>query len=171
MTYPEYLKHAWSLYYKAVDSEGKERRYFLQQTKQVLENVPSGYGNRDDLLSRINSMLQEYNINILGKAQSKLFELDISDAERQRRMKKFLELYYQLRTKDEASLLGRLSLETRHRLHGLVLTIFKVKNWIRGLSYELIYNKRTPSNSPIIFAVTHVGKFDIEVVSEAIEDH
>lgn len=57
MTYPEYLKHAWSLYYKAVAAEGSERRYFLQQAKQVLENVPKGYDNRDDLMSRINSML------------------------------------------------------------------------------------------------------------------
>lgn len=57
MTYSEYLKHAWSLYYKAVDAEGNERRYFLQQAKQVLENVPSGYDNRDELMSRISSML------------------------------------------------------------------------------------------------------------------
>ena len=57
MTYPEYLKHAWSLYYKAVDSEGDTRRYYLQQALQVLENVPSGYENRDDLMSRIYSML------------------------------------------------------------------------------------------------------------------
>lgn len=57
MTYPEYLKHAWSLYYKGVDATGSQRTYFLQQAKQVLENVPSGYENRDELMSRINSML------------------------------------------------------------------------------------------------------------------
>lgn len=57
MTYPEYLKHAWSLYFKAVDAEGETRRYYLQQAKQVLENVPSGYDNRDDLMSKINSMM------------------------------------------------------------------------------------------------------------------
>ena len=57
MTYPEYLKHAWSLYYKAVDAEGDERRSLLKQANQVLANVPSGYGDRDDLQSRINSML------------------------------------------------------------------------------------------------------------------
>lgn len=57
MTYPEYLKHAWSLYYKAVDAEGSNRRYFLQQAKQVLQNVPSGYENRDELMSRINDLL------------------------------------------------------------------------------------------------------------------
>lgn len=57
MTYPEYLKHAWSLYYKAVDAEGETRRHYLQQAKQVLENIPSGYDNRDDLMARINSMM------------------------------------------------------------------------------------------------------------------
>ena len=57
MTYSEYLKHAWSLYNKAVDADGDTRRHFLQQAKQVLQNVPSGYGNRDELMSRINYML------------------------------------------------------------------------------------------------------------------
>ena len=57
MTNAEYLKHAWSLYYQGVDAEGAERRRYLQQAKQVLENVPSGYDDRDELMSRINSML------------------------------------------------------------------------------------------------------------------
>lgn len=57
MTNSEYLKHAWSLYYKGVDAEGSERRYYLRQAKQVLENVPMGYENRDDLMERIDSML------------------------------------------------------------------------------------------------------------------
>lgn len=57
MTYPEYLKHAWSLYYKGVDAEGAERRSYLEQAKKVLYNVPSGYENRDDLMKRIASML------------------------------------------------------------------------------------------------------------------
>ena len=57
MTYSEYLKHAWSIYFKAVDEEGDMRRYYLQQAKTVLMNVPSGYDNRDELMSRINSML------------------------------------------------------------------------------------------------------------------
>lgn len=57
MTYSDYLKHAWSLYYQGVDASGSDRRRYLQQAKQVLQNVPSGYDNRDDLMSRINSML------------------------------------------------------------------------------------------------------------------
>lgn len=40
-----------------------------------------------------------------------------------------------------------------------------------GYTYEIICDKRIKSDRPIIFAITHVGKFDIEVVSEAIKDH
>ena len=57
MIFSECLKHAWNLYYRGVDAEGSDRRYYLQQAKQVLENVPSGYDERDDLMSRINAML------------------------------------------------------------------------------------------------------------------
>lgn len=40
-----------------------------------------------------------------------------------------------------------------------------------GFSYEIINNKKTKTDRPIIFAITHVGKFDIEVISEAIKEH
>lgn len=57
MTYDDYLKHAWKLYYQGVDAEGEQKQYYLRQAKQVLENVPSSYGNRDELMDRIRSML------------------------------------------------------------------------------------------------------------------
>ncbi len=57
MTHEEYLKHAWNLYYKGVDAEGKERKTYLEQARNVLYNVPSGYSNRDDLMKRITDML------------------------------------------------------------------------------------------------------------------
>lgn len=40
-----------------------------------------------------------------------------------------------------------------------------------GFSYEILNDRRAKGDRPIIFAVTHVGKFDIEVVSEAIKEH
>lgn len=55
--YDEYLRHAYSLYQRGVDAEGETRRSFLQQALSVLGNVPSGYENRDELESRIRSML------------------------------------------------------------------------------------------------------------------
>lgn len=51
------FKYAYTLFYKAVDAEGSTRQYYLQQTKNVPENVSSNYPGRSALLSQINSML------------------------------------------------------------------------------------------------------------------
>ena len=51
------------------------------------------------------------------------------------------------------------------------MAIFKIKNRLAGFSYEIVDNKSCMKlNKPIIFAITHVGKFDIEVLSEAIKE-
>lgn len=57
MTEKEYLKHAWSLYYKGVDASGELRKHYLRQATQVLENVVSSNQEKQTLLSRISSML------------------------------------------------------------------------------------------------------------------
>ena len=110
-------------------------------------------------------------MNVLADEQKKLFEKGITKEELEEREKKFLELYYRLRTKDEGQFWSKLSLEQRQKIHGIILTIYKLKNRLGGFRYNLIKDERTKTNRPIIFAVTHVGKFDIEVVSEAIKDH
>lgn len=110
-------------------------------------------------------------MNVLAKEQQKILEAGISDDERQKREERFYKLYYQLRKKEEHSILGSLSLPARKRLHKLVLLIYTIKNRLGGFSFEIVNNERKPTNRPIIFAVTHVGKFDIEVISEAIKDH
>ncbi len=51
------FKYAYTLFNKAVDAEGSTRQYYLQQAKNVLENVPSSHPGRSDLLGKINSML------------------------------------------------------------------------------------------------------------------
>ena len=110
-------------------------------------------------------------MNILAEEQLKLFEPNLSDDERKEQEEHFYKLYYELREKDENSLLGRMSLKTRQRLHWLVLLIYIAKNHLGGFSYEIIKDRREKCDRPIIFAITHVGKFDIEVISEAIRDH
>ena len=110
-------------------------------------------------------------MNILAEEQKKLFEQGISEEEYNNRNKRFLELYYHLRNKDENGFLGKLSLKTRKRLHKIVLLVYIIKNRLGGFSYELIGDEREKTDRPIIFAVSHVGKFDIEVISEAIKDH
>lgn len=110
-------------------------------------------------------------MNILAEEQKKLLQMDVSEEEYKIREEKYLEKYYQLRHKDESSFLGKLSLNTRKKLHKFVLLVYIIKNRLGRFSYKLIHNKREETNRPIIFAVSHVGKFDIEVVSEAIKDH
>lgn len=57
MTNEEYLKHAYSVYQDAVAADGQMRQTLLQRAKSILENLPSGYQGKDDLMRRIDSML------------------------------------------------------------------------------------------------------------------
>ncbi|MBE5886897.1 MAG: hypothetical protein E7284_10905 [Lachnospiraceae bacterium] len=110
-------------------------------------------------------------MNVLAEKQLKVFEPSICEVERQLREEEFNKLYYQLRNKDENGLLGSMSLEARKKLHWLILFIYTLKNRLGGFSYEIIHDGRMKTNRPIIYAITHVGKFDIEVTSEAIKEH
>ncbi len=57
MSAESYLKYAYELFNKAIDAEGSTRQNYLKQAKNVLENLPSDYPGRSDLLSKINSLL------------------------------------------------------------------------------------------------------------------
>lgn len=80
-------------------------------------------------------------------------------------------LYNHLREKESQSIFNQLSLKTRKRLHPIVLKAYALYNRLGGYSYKIIGDQRTNTTRPTIYAVTHVGKFDIQVVSEAIKDH
>lgn len=111
-------------------------------------------------------------MNILAEEQKRLYESEsLSDREFCSREQRFLALYYKHRAKTENSFLGKLSLKKRKQLHGLILSIYKIKNRLGGFTFEVLHDGRTQTERPIVFAITHVGKFDIEVVSEAIRDH
>ncbi len=110
-------------------------------------------------------------MNILADEQKKIFESGISEKEKTRREEKFYDLYYKTREKDYSSFLGRLSLHTRQKFHKFVWLIFIVKNWLSGFRCKIIKDEREKTNRPIIFTLTHVGKFDIEVSAVAIKDH
>lgn len=110
-------------------------------------------------------------MNVLADEQLKLFEENLTEEEKEKRNKEFLELYYKLRNKDDSRFYSKLSLEQRRKIHSLILGVYKIKNKLGGLSYDLLKDEREQTDRPIIFAVTHVGKFDIEVLSEAIKDH
>lgn len=110
-------------------------------------------------------------MNILAEEQKRMNEKGISKEEFEKRQEEFLKLYYDLRNADEKKFWNRLTLKQRQAIHGLILNIYRIKNRIGGFSYDLIKDEREKIERPVIYAVTHVGKFDIEVVSEAIKDH
>lgn len=110
-------------------------------------------------------------MNVLGKEQQKLYEKGISAKEYEMREKAFLELYYRYRKKEESSFFSKLSLRQRLLLHPIILAVYKIKNRLGGFTYRIVKDASSETNRPIIFAITHVGKFDIEVVSEAIKKH
>ncbi len=110
-------------------------------------------------------------MNILAEKQKSMLEKGISQEEYLKREKEFLKLYYELRSKDEKKWWSKLTLEQRKSIHWLILEIYRIKNRLGGFSYQILSDKQTKTDRPIIFAVTHVGKFDIEVISEAIKEH
>lgn len=110
-------------------------------------------------------------MNVLAEKQKRIFEKGITDLEKLKREKEFLTLYKEMREKNDKKFYSKLSLEQRQKLHKLILLIYKIKNRLGGFTFELIKDERSLTDRPIIFAVTHVGKFDIEVISESIKDH
>lgn len=116
-------------------------------------------------------MIGEKEVNILADEQQKIFESGLGDEECVLRKKEFYELYFKTRHKEEQSFLGKLSLKTRKRLHRVILLIFRIKNFLSGFSYEVIKDERRKTKRPIIFALTHVGKYDIEVSAVPLKEH
>lgn len=110
-------------------------------------------------------------MNKLADKQKKLFEENLTEEEYKRVEQEFLNLYYKLRRKNENKFYSKLTLEQRKKIHKYILAIYTLKNKLGGFTYEIIKDEREKTDRPIIFAVSHVGKFDIEVVSEAIKDH
>lgn len=103
-------------------------------------------------------------MNILAEKQLDLFDGKITEEE-------FLKIYYEMRKDNENKFYSKLTLEQRKKIHKYILLIYTIKNSLGGFSYEIISDKRNNTNKPIIYVVTHVGKYDIEVVSEAIRAH
>ena len=110
-------------------------------------------------------------MNKLGDLQKRLYDPDLSAEEYAARKKEFLDSYYSLRKKTETNIWGCMSFKTKKLIHPLILGIYKAKNRLGGFSFTVIKDERKTTQNPIIFAVTHVGKFDIELVSEAIKEH
>lgn len=82
-----------------------------------------------------------------------------------------VQLYYKERGKFEKSFVGRISHNQRLRIHPLLLKIISYRNKQAGFTIRTIYDRRGTVSGSKIFCVTHIGKHDVEAVSEVIKDH
>ena len=83
----------------------------------------------------------------------------------------FYKHYWELRSRNEQSFLGGLSLKTRSHLHPLFLILYRIINRANGIRIRILQDRRTHTDRPLIFAPTHVGKYDVEASGEALKDH
>ena len=60
----------------------------------------------------------------------------------------------------------------RDKLHPILLKLFSLNRClIDKQTLTVINDKREKTDKPVIYAITHIGKFDLQIVSEAIKDH
>ncbi|MBD5519848.1 MAG: hypothetical protein HDR03_01210 [Lachnospiraceae bacterium] len=83
----------------------------------------------------------------------------------------YLQYYYSLRKHFEVSKVNNLSLKARKRIHLILLSVIRLRNRINGYHHTVIRDDREKTDRPKIFAITHICKADIEVVSEALKEH
>ena len=81
------------------------------------------------------------------------------------------ETYYRIRNQFENSFIGKISHRQRICLHPLLWKLLTFHNRIAGLQVNLLYDHRTKTNKPKIFAITHIGKYDIEACTSVLKDH
>lgn len=109
-------------------------------------------------------------MNVLAEMQKKVESYEGTE-EYSVKWKEFLDFYYQLRNREERRFYSKLTLKQKVAIHPFILSTYKAKNKIGGLTHEIICDRHQDTEQPIIYAVTHVGKFDIEVFTEAIKEH
>lgn len=110
-------------------------------------------------------------MNILGIKQQELYSSDICAEEWTHKEQSLFDLYYCLRQKEENSPVGQLTLRQRKLLHPLIRAAIKASAILNGFRFQIISDRHTSIQRPIIFAATHQGKFDIELLSSAISTH
>ena len=67
--------------------------------------------------------------------------------------------------------MNNLSVKTRKRLHHLLLSAIKIQNRLNGYRLSILGDERCQTRKPLIYAITHIGKADIEIASEVIKQH
>ena len=60
-------------------------------------------------------------------------------------------------------------IKLRSKLHKLIQGIVKINNCLEGITYRILHDKRMPTDRPIIYACTHIGRYDPEVILAAVK--
>lgn len=63
-------------------------------------------------------------------------------------------------------------LEWRDKLHPILLSLIRLnRKFIAKQNLIVINDKRIKTDKPVIYAITHMGMYDYQIVCEAIKDH
>lgn len=58
------------------------------------------------------------------------------------------------------------------KFHKVLLELMSInRRFIDKQSLKILKNESTKTEKPVIYAITHIGKYDYQIVSEAIEEH
>lgn len=90
---------------------------------------------------------------------------------KQRDEEAYLEYYWALRKCFEASKINNLSLKTRKRAYPFLISVIRLRNRLNGYRHTVLGDNRERTSKPKIFAITHICKADIEVVSTVLKEH
>lgn len=58
----------------------------------------------------------------------------------------------------------------RKRIHKIMFAIIKMKRVLLHQKLTILHDEREDTDKPIIYACTHIGRYDIEMALESIQD-
>ena len=58
----------------------------------------------------------------------------------------------------------------RKRIHKMMLAVIKMNRVLQHQKLTILHDEREDTDKPIIYACTHIGRYDIEMALESIQD-
>lgn len=110
-------------------------------------------------------------MNVLAREHLALFDNDVSLDEQKQRRQEFYNRYARLRDKTEKGLWGKMTLAQTEPIHPFMYFVFKLNLMVNGLKARILEDHRTEITEPTVFAVTHISKFDIEIIGGMMKEH
>lgn len=83
-----------------------------------------------------------------------------------------LKQYYQNKRKYEyENKLALKGIDIRKKLHSVILSLIKIKYLFSGIKVKVIGDARVRTDRPVIYASTHIGRYDVESNVLVLKDH